>query len=137
MADSLNLSQAVATRTRASFETVVHMVDQLQNQLIPDLAASAGTTPTALTAQLEEGLPELQAAVAHYPTVVRLFTPDVLLREHAVHDFAQVKDVPVVALTWTFIAGNAAVALVTAGLLVQLRRRPSSEMSPPPTEVSM
>lgn len=54
---------------------------------------------------------------------MRLFTPDVRLRETAYPDFQDVKDVPVVALTWTFIAGNAAVAATAGAALWSVRRQ--------------
>jgi hypothetical protein len=125
MAASLHLTKQTAVATRASYETIAAFTAELEQHLIPDAAAQAGTSPEALTADLENGLVELQAAIRHYPTVARLFTPDVELRETAYPDFQSVKDVPVLALTWTFIAVNALVAAVAAGALLAGRARRS------------
>jgi hypothetical protein len=122
MAGSLNLTKETADATHASFVTVDNFTTELQDKLLPDAAAAAGTTTDALQAQVLQGLDELQAAVRDYPTTVRLFTPDVRIREAAYPDFQQVKDVPVVAFTWAFVAGNLVVALAAAVSL--LTRRP-------------
>jgi hypothetical protein len=124
MASSLNLTKQIAMKTRASFVTVEKFTTQLRDHLVSDVAAAAGTTPQALESELETGLTSLQAGIRDYPVTVRLFTPDVRLREKAYPDFQRVKDVPVVALTWAFIAGNAVVALAAAGALSTMRRRP-------------
>jgi hypothetical protein len=122
MAGSLNLTKQVADKTRASFVTVDKFTAQLQNQLVPDVAATIGTTPDALEADVESGLSSLQAGIRDYPLTVRLFTPDVRLRETAYPDFQKVKNVPVVAVTWVLIAGNALVAVAAATALATTRR---------------
>ena len=124
MAASLNLTKETAATTRASFTTVNRFITQLQVQLVPDAATAAGTTPEAIQADVLQGLDRLQAAVRDYPTTVRLFAPDVQLRETAYHDFQSVKGVPVVALVWIFISGSLLVAAAAgAGGWATRRRR--------------
>jgi hypothetical protein len=124
VAGSLNLSTQTATRTRASFEVVERFHDQLEQQLLPDAAGRLGTTADALAADILRGLDALPAFRRDYPAIVATFQPDVELREHAVDDFQRVKDIPVVALTWTFVAASGAIALAAAAaLLLPSRRR--------------
>lgn len=123
MVGSLNLTRQTAAATRQSFVIVQRFHDQLEQQLIPDAAARAGTTPQALADDITGGLDALRAFRRHYPTTVATFEPDVVLRESAVDDFPRVRDTPVVALTWTFIAASAVVAVACAvALLTQGRR---------------
>lgn len=123
MAASLNLTKETAATTRASFTTVNRFTQQLQGQLVPDAASAAGTTIEAIQVDVLQGLDHLQAAVRDYPTTVRLFAPDVRLRETAYHDFQSVKGVPVVALVWIFISGNLLVAVAAGASSWVTRRR--------------
>lgn len=117
MIRSLNLTQRAAEQTRANFNIVQGFHDELVQRLLPDVAAQLGTATDALTADVEGGLDHLAAAQEHYPTTLELFRPDVELREAAFGNFQQIKGIPVAALTWTFVAGCAAVAALAAAAL--------------------
>jgi len=123
MAGALKLTPAVAAQTRQSFDVVLRFDDELERRLIPELAAQVGTTPGSLAAEMTAGLDNLQALRRDYPDILATFRPDVELRQAAVADFPKVKDVPVVALAWTFVGANAAVALAAVTALAATRRR--------------
>jgi hypothetical protein len=120
--DSLNITEEVATKTRAQFDTFSAGIEDLQ-QVFAEFAQARGQTPEEFGATVEQELPNV-AKVASDPTLLERMDLETRFREEHIDEFASVKDVPLELAAWSYVVlGGVLVLAGGVGLLVGEARR--------------
>lgn len=109
--DSLNITDEVAATTRQQFETAVNGGTELQ-PFLAEFASARGQTPDQFKATLDRDFPGLANVLGDTKVFDRI-EGEVKYREEHVDAFADVKDVPMEATAWAFVALGLVVALST------------------------
>jgi uncharacterized protein YidB (DUF937 family) len=110
---SLVTTEENAATTREQFELTTAAVAEVRDGLLPAAAASIGVTPNALASELATDIPDLAGLDGVDDALLRI-EADVRFREERLDDFADVKPVPFVAVTWV-IVGLGLTVTITAG----------------------
>jgi hypothetical protein len=107
--------------------TMDKMTAQLDDQMLPDLAAQLHQTPAQLTASLASQYPAVGAGLPRLPAIFADFRDKTRRLDASVGDFAQTKQIPYRALPWLFILPGTALVLMSGiALMVRGRRDESS-----------
>lgn len=108
---SLTTTPENAARTREQFDLTTDAVAELRTGLLPDAARALGVSTDELVDELVGANPDL-AGVERLDGALANIEADVRFREERLADFALVKPVPFVAVTWLFIAAGSVLALL-------------------------
>lgn len=116
MIDSVQLSAAKADETRGYFVLVAAHSAELGDAFAPEVAQELGLSPSEFDARF----PQVPGAIATYRPILDRNEAGVLFREERIEDFAQVKGLPLPAISWTAVLLG---ALLTAAAVPTLVRR--------------
>jgi hypothetical protein len=119
--DSLDISEAVATSTRAQFDAAFAAAGET-TKFFQDFADARGETQDEFVASLRTDFPKV-ARVVDDPDVFERIEGEVKYREDHVDEFADVKDVPMQTTAWVFVALGAVLVLGTGAALLASRLR--------------
>jgi hypothetical protein len=125
--DSLNITEATAATTRDQFDTVDAALAEQRTRFFPAVAQALGTTTEELVAAVGEQFPAVGAALADIDGILSRIEADVAFREQNVDEFADVKNLPLGAMTWVVAAAG---LLLTALAATQLVRERAGATSP-------
>lgn len=117
-ADTLNdnlepvYTQQLITQASSSLTTLSAMGTQMQEQMLPDLAAQLEMTPEQLNAFLGENFPATSAALAGMPDSMARFQGMVSAFDDRLSDYNTLKPVSFVPIVWFMIGGGIALFLL-------------------------
>lgn len=128
-ADTLNdnlkpvYSQSLITQADSSITTLSAMGTEMQQKMLPDLAAQLKMTPDQLNAFMGENFPATSAALAGLPESLGRFQHLVATFDGRLSDYNTLKPVSFVPIVWFMIGGGAALFLLGgAGVLITHKR---------------
>jgi hypothetical protein len=128
--DSLNPSTAVVARTETSLATAQAASAELNQRLLPDLAAAIGVSPPALQAAIAREFPQVGAGLQELPAVLGRYQDRAAIRSGGAPDLRTLKNVPVGALGWFGPAYGLVLGTIT-GWAALFARRSGKEQGPP------
>jgi hypothetical protein len=124
-ADTLNnnlkpvYTQELITNANTSVATLSAMGTEMQQKMLPDLAAQLQMTPDQLNAFMGQNFPATSAALAGLPDSLGRFQNLVTTFDGRLSDYNTLKPVAFVPIVWFMIGGGAALFLLGgAGVLV-------------------
>ena len=118
--DSLDISREVADRTREQFDTTIRGNKELSG-LVRSFGEARQQTPEQSAASVAREFPRLARVLGNSRAFDRI-EGEVRYREEHVEEFADVKDIPMQATAWAFVALGALLA-AAAGVALIARRR--------------
>jgi hypothetical protein len=128
--DSLNIDEAIATRTRTEFETFRAGTEDLREVFV-EFARARGQTPEELGETIRRELP-IVAEVAEDTAALDRIEGEVAFREEHIDEFASVDDVPLELAAWGYVVlGGVLVVAGAVGLLLSEGRRDQPETAGP------
>ena len=122
--ETLNFDRQVAAQTRQFFETTRDLFASVDTELLPYVAERGGLETDELIATTHEQFPTLASTLADQDEIATRFEARVRIRERAIDDLNDVKQVPLRELGWLVIAGGG-IVLVAGTTLLLLRRQRS------------
>jgi hypothetical protein len=128
--DSLNITEPVAAKTRAEFDTFKAGIDDLRG-VFAEFAQARGQTPEEFGATVEQQLPAV-AKVANDPTLLDRMEFETRFREEHIDEFAAVKDVPLEAAAWLYVVLGGVLVLSGAVALLLAEGRTAQEVTAAP-----
>jgi len=127
--ETLNFDRKVAVQTRKFFEVTRDLFASVDTRLLPYVAERGGVDPGELVATTHSEFRDLASALEHQDEIAARFETRVRIRERAVGDLNEVKEVPLRDLGWLVIASGAIVLIAAIGLLA-LGARDGRHMRP-------
>jgi hypothetical protein len=128
-ADTLNdnlkpvYTQQMITQAESSLATLGAMGAEMQQKMLPDLAARLGMTPVELNAFLGENFPATSAALAGMPESMGRFQGMVSAFDARLGDYQTIQPVTLVPIVWFMIGGGIALFLLGGvGVLITARK---------------
>jgi hypothetical protein len=124
-ADTLNdnlepvYTQQLITQADSSLATLSAMGTEMQQKMLPDLAAQLNMSPEELNAFMAENFPDTTAALAGLPDSLGRFEVLVATFDGRLGDYNTLKPVSFVPIVWFMIGGGTALFLLgAAGVLI-------------------
>lgn len=131
-ADTMNANlepvynQQLITQASGSLTTLSAMGAQMQQEMMPDLAAQLSMSPDELNSFFAENFPATTAALAELPASLGRFQGLVTAFDQRLDDYETMEPVSFEPIVWFMISGGAALFLL-GGAGVVLTRRAATE----------
>lgn len=116
---------------KAALATVGAMGQQMQGQMLPDLAAQMGMSPAELQGFLQENLPATSAALQSMPDAMGRFQSVIGTFEQHLADYNTLTSVAFVPIVWTMIVGGIVTVMAGTWALLSGRRQEELVEAPP------
>ena len=115
-------NQQLITQASGSLTTLSAMGAEMQQQMMPDLAAQLQMSPEELNAFFAQNFPDTTAALAGLPASLGRFQGLVATFDGRLGDYGTLKPVEFVPIVWFMLAGGAALfVLGGAGVVITSR----------------
>src|SRR5256885_14881973 len=111
--------RSAAQRTGAQFDRVHAALDEQRQRFFPDVARALGVSTDALLADVTQQFPDAAKGLREIDGILTRIDADVRFREQNVDEFATVKDLPMRAAAWLFLAASAAVLAIAGVTLLR------------------
>jgi hypothetical protein len=120
---SLNITPQTAADTRARLDQQVAGAQELETLVLPDLQARLGLSDAAFDELLRQEAPTVAGLRGNLSDSIRRFEIDARVREEGHDEFAAIRDVPIRALPWVYVASGVVAVLAALVSVVAARRR--------------
>jgi hypothetical protein len=121
--DTLKPAPAIVDRTEESFSTARAAAEELDQQLLPDIARELGTDRAGLDRAIAAQFPDLATGVEELPRVLDRYEDRVAIRTNGAPNLRTLKRFPIRELGWFDPAYGALMAAVGITVVVIERRR--------------
>jgi hypothetical protein len=112
-------NQSLMIDARGALTTLGAMGTQMQQQMLPQLAAQLHMTPAQLNQMLQQNFPTTAAALKSLPTAMTSFTGMVNQFDNHLSDYQTLKPVSFLPIVWFMIGGGIALFLLGgAGIVI-------------------
>ena len=115
-------TQQLITQADSSVATLSAMGTEMQQQMLPDLAAQLNMSPDELNAFMAQNFPDTTAALAVLPDSLGRFQTLVATFDGRLDDYNTLKPVSFVPIVWLMIGGGIALLLLGAAGVVVTRK---------------
>ncbi len=115
-------TQQLITQADSSVATLSAMGTEMQQKMLPDLAAQLKMTPQQLNTFMGQNFPDTSAALAGLPASLGRFQNLVATFDGRLSDYNTLKPVSFVPIVWFMIGGGAALFLLGGAGMVVTRR---------------
>lgn len=115
-------NQELITQASSSLTTLSAMGTQMQQEMMPDLAAQLNMSPDELNAFFAQNFPDTTAALAQMPDSMGRFQSLVTAFDQRLDDYSTLEPVEFVPIVWLMIGGGIALfVLGGAGVVITSR----------------
>ena len=99
--NSLNITSATATRTRDQFDTTAAALEEQRTAIFPDTARALRVSAADFVSTLAREFPALGKSLSEIDQILGNINAEVQFRETSIDEFADVRDLPLTALSWS------------------------------------
>ena len=133
---SLNITKASAVDTRNRLNVQEAGGRELSSRVLPDLQAKLHMSDEQFNTYLTTNAPHLAKIHADIDAALARFEVDARIREKGFDEFGIIRDVPIRALPWLYVASGALAVLGAGAALLVLRREDLAARPPATPEVA-
>ena len=117
--NSLNITSATAARTRDQFDTTAAALEEQRTAIFPDIARALRVSTADFVDNLAREFPALGKSLSEIEQILGNIGDEVRFRETSIDEFADVRDLPLSAMSWS-VAGIGLILLAAAAAALKI-----------------
>ena len=115
----MNITSETASRTRDQFDTTAAALEEQRAAIFPDIARALRASTADFVESLTAGFPALGRSLIEIEAILANIESEVRFRESSIDEFADVRDLPLSAMSWS-VAVMGLILMAAAGAALKI-----------------